>query len=352
MKQWFYSIGLMATLVLTSVLYIQCSANINRSSNGGIAAPTDLGNGSGYTSGGTVSSGTHSNNRDTSSGNGNQNQLPGHCERYPDSCSREDSIDLNSRGDGRNNREPVISVEERQEAYRDLQGDYSGYGDLTFDSSTNLRDFMWGVADYTNIDKGRVYADFNIVSGQKYYEGEVRVVYEYRSRADGTFAVDARRVFRSGSGEDAKHNVWARFDDNKIGFHGFFEGVHNQGAIIFVIDQQGRELTDENSNYLNVNGEIWYLSFKTTKDTKSTCHQGGGYKLKNKNSKCWNISAPSSPFNCQAWRLRRAGTSWMGDVQTLRELYPNTGRACYKKLATITDFPVDATFKDIQYIRR
>ena len=185
---------------------------------------------------------------------------------------------------------------------------------------------------------------------RKFYGGQVTIAYY-----DEALGRPRTHRLRSGTGNDAKYNVWLKLkklnDNDKqiFQFHGFFQDI--DGAVILVIDKKtplARNAEDSTVN-TRVGGSIWIMTFKTIFPAKRTdgnsCsnlavdqtyirhYNQQREPLSQGKSKCWFIS--NGPFDCRAWRLGNG-------VNTLRRLEPDNN--CYTKLGEFSGLDVLKAF--------
>ena len=188
---------------------------------------------------------------------------------------------------------------------------------------------------------------------RKFYGGQVTISYDdYDDQ--GRFRWN-KATLRSGTGGDAKYNIWRELDglgattSQIFSFHGFFQDTNR--AVILVIDKKTSKAQDAEDNTVNklVGGSIWIMTFKTIfpaiKTKGNSCsdqavdqvyirdHNKAKEPLTQGSKKCWFISRGA--FDCRAWR-------WGDGVDTLRRLEPDNN--CYTKLGEFSGLDVLKAF--------
>ena len=228
------------------------------------------------------------------------------------------------------------------ETYSELKDKYGkGYGKLDVNPN-RVMDFLAGYSPNYEITKGRIYVDLDRVQSERYYRGRIAVALEDQlsSREHKVRVIR----FDSGSKNDSKYNIWARFG-NKLGFHGFFADTKGYGALILVLEEGSDPLANTDGHRKRVRfseGSLWFMNFKThTGNNHNKCYEGGEYIGRRKipplpPKKCWFIK--DGPFDCRAWRKGRSK-----DVDPLKALEP-TSASCYQKLADFSKLNIEEAF--------
>lgn len=213
-----------------------------------------------------------------------------------------------------------------------------------------------------DIEDLRVYVRLRSTNN-KTYSGSVTIAYVDWSPEDegGKYT-----QFESGSGSDAKYNVWVLRKTSSGGtlfFHGFFQNDHadTEGALILVVDRKTLITMCDNADcagdpYL-VGGSVWIKNFRTTFNNKNSCNnheQEYVYNrnrytfderiptLSQRNKKCWYLS--TGPYDCRTWRSGNG-------VDTYRKANPDDN--CYTKLGSFEGLDLAKAFgtNDIGYIQ-
>ena len=215
---------------------------------------------------------------------------------------------------------------------------------LTIRDSLVFEDFRLGepVNSMGDIANLRVYVRLSKVSGQRYYAGIITVAYQDYGR---TNKPNRRIRFQSGTGSNARYNIWL----NQDSFHGFFQ--EDLGALIFVIDDTtevdcGPDRDDSITLY---SGSIWTMQFRTTFRRQNSCNNHdqqyvfqynqnpiGGERiptLSERNRKCWFLT--NGPFDCRTWRQGNG-------VNTVRDVEPDD--SCYSRLGTFEGLDIKKAF--------
>ena len=217
---------------------------------------------------------------------------------------------------------------------------------LTIVNNLAFTDFRLGrpVNNMKNIENLRVYVKLNKVNKQKYYAGNVTVAYDDYERERPFRNIQ----FQSGSGANAKYNVWM---NTRKKFHGFFQ--EERGSLILVIDHVTTTLTNPDATTTTntlYGGSIWTMQFRTTFNGQNSCNNynqqyvfqynqnpSSGERiptLSDRNKKCWFLT--NGPFDCRTWRKGKG-------VNTLKAINPDDN--CYRKLATFEGLDILKAFK-------
>ncbi len=200
---------------------------------------------------------------------------------------------------------------------------------------------------WDDISEFRIYVKLK-KTGSNYYGGKITINYWDYSRQNKP----ERTVrFESGTGDNAKYNIWFKKNDKSY-FHGFFQ--ERDGSAIVVIDRKTQVLDNpDNPNPPNLySGSIWVMMFRTTFKGQNSCNNRDqhyvsiynklvsscktnsfnqnchllGYgrehlpTLSERNKKCWFIS--TGPFDCKTWREGNG-------VNTFKAVEPDGN--CYMK---------------------
>ena len=181
---------------------------------------------------------------------------------------------------------------------------------------------------------------------RNYYGGVVTIGYY-----DYDLNKPVRVRLRSGTGNDAKYNLWLTgtgSDARAKTFHGFFQ--ERDRAVIFVIDKETPLARNAESDAINTlyGGSIWIMAFKTIFPARknTSCSKRDGLYIWDYNrdptkenliqpdKKCWFID--NGPFECRAWKHEKS------DIHTLRALEPDN--ACWTKLGDFSGLDVVKAF--------
>ena len=213
--------------------------------------------------------------------------------------------------------------------------------DFLLGEEINTMDDIVDLRVYVKLRKAKPRTDIS----RKTYGGKITVAYY-------DYSIDRpRRIeLNSGTGDNAKYNVWI---DKKETFHGFFQDTG--GSAILVINKETPLATGPEGSKVNTlfGGSIWIMTFKVTKPlSKTTCAKaknGGVYvrdhnnnlplqektrsHLSQRSKKCWFIS--KGPFDCRSWR---SGSG----VNTLQAVEPHGD--CYTKLGDFSGLDVLEAF--------
>ncbi len=195
-----------------------------------------------------------------------------------------------------------------------------------------------------DIEEFRVYVQLEQVRDQKYYSGEVTVSY-----IDWGGANPVRKYTRysSGSGDNARYNVWIKDSDGKMYFHGFFQNQesNNEGALILVIDRVTKDLKDSDNPDRQefYGGSVWIMNFRLTRNGKNSCNNHDEPyifdatvkppSLSARNKQCWEIT--TGPYDCRTWRNGRG-------VDPFRQVSPDDN--CYEELADFEGLDIPEAF--------
>ncbi len=249
----------------------------------------------------------------------------------------------NGRDNSNNNNDPlhkssyVLEKEER----------WGTSAPITVTSESTFEDFRLGepVNSMDDIEDLRVYVKLS-KTGSNYYGGDVTIAYWDRGRERPERKIE----FSSGSGGNAKYNVWFR-KNNRDYYHGFFQ--ENYGAIVFVIDSVTPVVQNPDSPTTNVlySGSIWVMQFRTTFRGRNSCNnQDQKYvfdhnkylssigeetipTLAEKNRKCWFLT--TGPYDCRTWRNGKG-------VNTFKAVNPDD--QCYSKMGTFQGLDILKAF--------
>ena len=208
---------------------------------------------------------------------------------------------------------------------------------ITITSDSTFEDFRLGepVNSMDDIEDLRVYVKLSKTS-KNYYAGDVTIAYWDNGRERPERIVP----FRSGSGNNAKYNVWFR-KNSKDYFHGFFQETY--GAVILVIDDITPVVQNPDAPATNIlySGSIWVMQFRTTFKKRNSCNnhdqkyvfEHNKYlssigeetlsTLAERDRKCWFLT--SGPYDCRTWRNGNG-------VSTFRAVNPDDN--CYRKMGT------------------
>ena len=208
---------------------------------------------------------------------------------------------------------------------------------ITITNESTFEDFRLGevVNSMDDIEDLRVYVKLS-KTGSKYYGGDITIAYWDKGRE----RPERKIRFKSGSGNNAKYNVWFR-KNNRDYFHGFFQ--ENYGSIVFVIDSLTPIVQSPDAPASNIyySGSIWVMQFRTTFRGRNSCNNSDQKyvfehnkylssigeetisTLAEKNRKCWFLT--SGPYDCRTWRKGNG-------VDTFKAVNPND--RCYSRMGT------------------
>lgn len=215
----------------------------------------------------------------------------------------------------------------------DLEEKFGTSAPITTTSKAVFEDFRLSepVNRMDDIEDLRVYVKLSKTSNN-YYAGDVTIAYWDNGRPKP----ERKITFKSGSGNNAKYNVWFRKNSEDY-FHGFAQEDH--GSTVLVIDSETpvvRNPDDPTTNIL-YSGSIWVMQFRTTFNRKNSCNNHAQQyvfdynrsgrdhiePLSGRDKKCWFFT--SGPFDCRTWRKGKG-------VDTFKAVNPDD--RCYSQLGT------------------
>ena len=213
---------------------------------------------------------------------------------------------------------------------------------ITITDEAAFEDFRLGepVNRMDDIEDLRIYVKLSKASS-KYYAGDVTIAYWDSGRERPERKIE----FESGSGDNAKYNVWF-IKNSKEYFHGFFQEAH--GSIVVVIDSITPVVPNPDNPAPNTlyNGSIWVMQFRTTFNRKNSCNNHEQKyifeynktapkpipTLAERTRKCWFIT--SAAYDCRTWRKGNG-------VDTFKYIYPTS---CYKKMGSFKGLDILKAF--------
>ena len=252
---------------------------------------------------------------------------------------------------------------------QDLEQRYGTSAPITITNRDAFEDFRLNepLNSMDDIEDPRVYVKLN-KTGSNYYGGDVAILYwDYSRDPSGTRLLGAK--LHSGSGNDARYNVWSSKPDQQKYYHGFFQ--ENAGSVILVIDRTTPVVQDLDNPKTNTlySGSIWTMQFRMTFNKANSCNSKQLYvehyierqnnicsgkappppppfnmyrdcspsnsftPLSERNKKCWEFDI--GPFDCRTWRSGN-------QVDTFRTVEPDGD--CYTKLGTFQGLDIVKAF--------